>query len=157
MKWTLAMSRLAARERAEVRGAALAHRARQLSGCLAVWVAALLAIAPVARPSLPLDTAASRAAVAASFDLRDQATAKPEERGSRLRPAQPSVPGVLSRLSLVETTFGVPPVKPAIAWPGAGDTSPVAPKIIGAFGGETRGVFQRSSVGTARTPTGPPS
>ena len=60
-------------------------------------------------------------------------------------------------LWLVESTFGLPPVKPAIAWPGAGDTSPVAPKIIGAFGGETRGVFQRSSVGTARTPTGPPS
>jgi hypothetical protein len=26
-----------------------------------------------------------------------------------------------------------------------------------ALGGETRSVFQRSSVGTARTPTGPPA
>jgi len=151
------MSRLAARERTEVRGATLAHRARQLSGCLAVWVAALLAITPVARPSLPLETAADRAAVAHAFDLRDQATTKPEERGSRLRPAQPSVPGVLSRLSLVETTFGLPPVKSAIAALGARNTSLVAPKVIGAFGGEPRKVFHRSSVGTARTPTGPPS
>ena len=147
----------AARERTEVAGAALARRARQLSGCLAVWIAALLAITPVARPSLPLEATATRAAVAHSFDLRDQATAKPEERGSRLRPAQPSVPGVLSRLLLVETTFGLPPVKPASAWLSAGDTSLVTSKIVGAFGGETRGAFQRSSVGTARTPTGPPS
>ena len=138
-------------------GVTLARRARQLSGCLAVWIAALLAIAPIARPSLPLETVAARASVVHAFELRDQATAKPEERGSRLRPAQPSVPGVLSRLLLVETTFGLPPVKPATAWLGAGDTSPVTPKIIGAFGGEAREVFQRSSVGTARTPTGPPS
>jgi hypothetical protein len=58
---------------------------------------------------------------------------------------------------LVETTFGLPPVKSAIAALGARNTSLVAPKVIGAFGGEPRKVFHRSSVGTARTPTGPPS
>jgi hypothetical protein len=135
----------------------LAHQGRRLQSFLTVWFAALLAIAPIARPSLPVEQAAARAASVQSFDLRDQPTAKAEEPGSRLRPAQPSAPGVLSRLSPVETTFGLPPPKPPLAWSGAADASLVAPKSIPAFGGEVRAAFHRSSVGTARTPTGPPS
>lgn len=146
----------AARGRRDVPTAALAHRGKQLRSWLAVWFAALLAFAPVAHPSLPLEPGASRAASVRSLDLRDQATARAEEPRSRLRPAQPSAPGVLSRLSLVETTFGLPPLKPQLAWFGAPDAPLVAPTTVAAYGGEIRGAFHRSSVGTARTPTGPP-
>ena len=134
-----------------------AHRDKQLRSWLAVWFAALLAIAPVARPSLPAEQAAASVASVQSFDLRDQLTAKAEEPGSRLRSSHPSLPGVLSRASPVETTFGLPPLKPPLAWSGAADASLVVPRTIAAFGGEFRGAFHRSSVGTARRPTGPPS
>jgi hypothetical protein len=127
-----------------------------LRSWLTVWFAALLAIAPIARPSLPVEQAAARAASVQSFDLRDQPTAKAAEPGSRLRSAQASA-GVLSRLSPVETTFGLPPLKPPLAGLGAADASPVTPRAIAAPAGEIRAAFHRSSVGTARTPTGPPS
>jgi hypothetical protein len=140
----------------DVPAAALAHRGKQLRRWLAVWFAALLAFAPVAHPSLPLEPAASRAASVRSLDLRDQSTTRTEEPGSRLRPAQPSAPGVFSRLSLVETTFGLPPLKPPSAWLGVEDARPVAPRAIAAPVGEIRAAFHRGSVGTARTPTGPP-
>ena len=137
--------------------AMLAHQGRRLQSFLTVWFAALLAIAPIARPSLPVEQAAARAASVQSFDLRDQPTAKAEDPGSRLRPAQPSAPGVLSRLSPVETTFGLPPLKPPLAWSGVANTSLVPPRAIAASDGEIGEAFHRSSVGTARTPTGPPS
>jgi hypothetical protein len=128
-----------------------------LRSWLAVWFAALLAIAPIARPSLPVEQAAASAASVQSFELRDQPTAKAEEPGSRLRSAQPSAAGVLSRLLPVETTFGLPPLKPPLAWLAAADPALVAPRAIVAFSGDIGEAFHRSSVGTARTPTGPPS
>jgi len=140
-----------------VPAATLAHRDRRLQSFLTVWFAALLAFAPVAHPSLPLEPGPPRAASVRSLDLRDQATARAEEPRSRLRPAQPSAPGVLSRLSLVETTFGLPPLKPQPAWLGAADAPLVAPTTVAAYGGGIREAFHRSSVGTARTPTGPPA
>jgi hypothetical protein len=139
-----------------VPAATLAHRGKRLRSWLAVWFAALLAIAPVARPSLPVEQAAARAASVQSFDLRDQPTATAEEPRSRLRSAQTAAPGMLSRLLPVETTFGLPPPKPASAWSGTAHASPVAPGPILASIAEASGAFHRSSVGTARTPTGPP-
>jgi len=127
----------------------LVHRARHLSRWLAVWIAALLAIAPAARPFLPLEPAVH------SLDLRDQAAVKPEERGSHLRPAQPSA-SILSRLLLVETTLGLPPVKPAPTPSSSGGLPPSAATTAAMLGGESQTSFHRDSVGTARTPTGPP-
>jgi hypothetical protein len=62
----------------------------------------------------------------------------------------------LSRLSLLETTLGLPPVKPPLLRPAVDQPAPSL-QATTAFGLDLRGVFQRSSVGTARTPTGPPA
>jgi hypothetical protein len=64
--------------------------------------------------------------------------------------------GILSRPSVVETTLGAPPVKFPVLRPAA--HQPVlarAGTIV--LGGAPREDFQRSAVGTARTPTGPPA
>jgi hypothetical protein len=129
------------------------HRAWQLRCCLAACFAALLALAPLTRPSLPVHLAAAAAfpeALVAQADLQgEQPAAGP-------RPAQPATPGILSRLSLVETALGLPPVKPPLLRPVA--EQPLLARHANTVpGGEPRAVFERSSVGTARTPTGPPA
>ena len=129
------------------------HRAWQLRCCLAACFAALLAIAPFTRPSLPIHLAAAAAFPGA---LVAQGDPQGEQPAAGLRPAQPATLGILSRLSLVETALALPPLKPPLLRPVAkqpllarhADTVP---------GGEPRVVFERSSVGTARTPTGPPA
>ena len=75
---------------------------------------------------------------------------------AELRPAQPLTPGILSRASLLETTLGLPPGKSPLLRPVA-DQPALALQTTTARGGEPRAVLQRSSVGTARTPTGPPA
>jgi hypothetical protein len=78
------------------------------------------------------------------------------ERAAGLLPAQPLTLGILSRLSLVETALGLPPLKPPLLRPVA--EQPLLPRHANTVpGGESRVVFERSSVGTARTPTGPPA
>jgi hypothetical protein len=129
------------------------HRAWQLRRCFALWLVALFAIAPFNRPSLPVELAAVSAVpetLVAQGDLQG------DQPATRLRPAQPSTLGTPARLSAVETAFGLPPVKPPLLRPVA--EQPVAARhATMALGGEPRVVFERSSVGTARTPTGPPA
>jgi hypothetical protein len=130
---------------------ARAHRGDRLQRWLAAWFAVILVLAPAARPSLPLDLtdAAPQARVPSHG-------AEGEQPAAGLSSAEPVTLGILSRPSLVETTLWLPPVKsPALR--------PAAHKPLLArggalvLGGEPRAVFQRSAVGTARTPTGPPA
>jgi hypothetical protein len=133
---------------------ARAHRGDMLQRWLAAWFAALLALAPFARPSAPVELAPLAAASQEALVAHDAAQGKQPAAG--LRPAQPFTPGILSRLALLDTTFGLPPAKPPLLRPAA-DQPVLAMQTTRALGGETRSVFQRSSVGTARTPTGPPA
>jgi hypothetical protein len=59
----------------------------------------------------------------------------------------------LSRLSL-ETSLGPPPVKTPLLRLSTPDPRPGAIRASAAFSGKS--AFDRSAVGTARTPTGPP-
>jgi hypothetical protein len=130
------------------------HRGDKLQRWFAAWLAAFLAIAPFARPSLPVELAA------VSAGSQDTLVAHDDEQGEQpatgLRPAQASTLGILSRLSLLDTTLGLPPVKPPLLRPAADLPAPGL-QTTTALGTDLRRVLQRSSVGTARTPTGPPS
>jgi hypothetical protein len=79
-----------------------------------------------------------------------------EQPAAGLRPTQPAALGILSRLSLVEAALGLSPSKPPLLRPVAEQPS-LIPHANTVLGGEPRAVFERSSVGTARTPTGPPA
>jgi hypothetical protein len=130
-------------------------RASQQRRCLAAWFAALLAIASFTHPPLPVHLAAVAAALAESPAAYD-GIAQPSEPATLVPSAQPSNPGILARLPWIETTLELSPAKPpllrmAVEPPG------LASRVRAAFGGEIERTFQRSAVGTARTPTGPPS
>jgi hypothetical protein len=57
---------------------------------------------------------------------------------------------------LVESTLGLPPVKPPLLRPVT--AQPLLTRHADTVpGGERRAVLERSAVGTARTPTGPPA
>ena len=131
-----------------------AHRGDKLQRWLAAWFAVLLAIAPFTRTSVSLDVAAVPAAAHQALVAHDDASGKQPATG--LRPAQAFNLGILSRLSLLETTLELPPVKSPLLRP-AFDQPVLASGGTAAFGGESRRAFHRSSVGTARTPTGPPA
>jgi hypothetical protein len=146
--------RRAAWETNEVPVGARAHRGDKLQRWLAAWFAALLAIAPFARPSLPVELAAVPAASPEAIVTHDEAKGKLPATG--LRPTQPVALGILSRVSLLETKLGLPPVKPPLLRPAA-DEPVLALQAPTALGGDLRGAFQSSSVGTPRSPTGPPS
>jgi hypothetical protein len=146
--------RRAARERIEVPVGARAHRGDKLQRWLVAWFVALLAIAPFARPSLPVELAAIPAASTEVCVAHDEDQGKDPAAGPR--PTQPLALGILSRLPLLETKLGLPPVKPPPLRPAA-DQPVLALQATTALGGDLRGVFQSSSVGTARAPTGPPS
>jgi hypothetical protein len=150
----LGRRQFAARETTEVPVVARARRGDKLQPWLAAWFAALLAVAPFTRPSLSVDLAAVPAASLEALGAHDDAQGKQPATG--LRPAQASNLGILSRLSLLETTLGLPPVKSPLLRPVA-DQPVLAASGTTTSGGELRQAFQRSSVGTARTPTGPPS
>jgi hypothetical protein len=134
---------------------ARAHRGDRLQPWLAAWFAAILVLAPSVRPSLPLDLATAAPTNAPQAPLaHDGAEGKQPAAG--LRSAQQLTFGILSRLSLVETTLWLPPVKSPLLRPAA--HQPVlAHGGAMVLAGEPRAVFQRSAVGTARTPTGPPA
>ncbi|HZA65628.1 MAG TPA: hypothetical protein VE592_01685 [Geminicoccaceae bacterium] len=133
-----------------------ADQGRQLRCCLAALFAALLAIAPFARPTSPVDLTAVPAASVESIVAHDHEAAG-REPAAQPRPAQPATLGILSRLSLLETALGQPPVKSPLLRPRAAYKPPPAPQSTVRFAGDVTDVFHRSSVGTARTPTGPPS
>jgi hypothetical protein len=121
---------------------------------LAAWFAGLLAVAPLAHPSVPMELAAAPVASPEAFVAGHHAQGKRPAAG--VLPAQSFAPGILSRLSLLETSLGLPPAKPPLLRPAA-DKTVLARDVALVLGGEPRGLFHRSSVGTARTPTGPPA
>ena len=127
------------------------HRALRLRSWFALWLAVLLAIGPFTRlvPHGHLTAPAFAEASVATDDQGDQPAA-------RLLPVQPTPPGFVSRLSLVEAALGPPSLKPVPLRPVAQQPAP-ARHADAASGGEPRTVLERSSVGTARTPTGPPA
>jgi hypothetical protein len=133
--------------------AARAHRGdwrrRWLAGCIAL----LLAIAPVAHSSSTFDFV--RVASAESITSIDDVPAK--QSSPALRPAQPLSLGILSRVSLLESALGLPPAKAPSPGPSAPQAPVTAIRAATAFGGNIGQVFHHDSVGTARTPTGPPS
>jgi hypothetical protein len=148
---------LAAREVSGVAVDGQAQTARPLRRCLAAWLGILLALAPFARPALPVDLAPARAASGFWLVAPDDGMAQAREPLPRVQPAQPLALGVLARWSWFETKLGPAPSKPPLARLSGSDQPIAAPKAIGALTGVTREVFHRSSVGTARRPTGPPS
>jgi hypothetical protein len=133
---------------------ARAHRGAKLQRWLAASFAGLLAIAPFARPSQPVDVGAVSDTAVEALVAHDDAQGK--QPAAAVRPTQPLTLGILSRLSLLEMALGLPPVKPPLLRPAIDQPVP-ALQATTARGGGLREVFQRSSVGTARTPTGPPS
>ena len=134
-----------------------AQTARPLRRCLAAWLGILLALAPFARPVLPVNLAPARAAAGFWLVAHDDGMAQAREHVPRVQPAQPFALGVLARWSWLETKLGPAPSKPPLARLSASDQPLAAPKAVGALTGDNREVFHRSSVGTARRPTGPPS
>jgi len=144
----------AGRETTDLPRSTRARRGDKLQPWLAAWFTALLVLAPFARSPVPVDLAAAPAASPEALVAHDGA--EDQHPAAQLRPAQPLAPGILSRASLLETTLGLPPVKSPLLRPVA-DQPALALQTTTALGGEPREVLQRSSVGTARTPTGPPA
>jgi hypothetical protein len=130
------------------------HRRDRLQPWLAAWFAAILVLAPCARPSLPPDLAAAPADAPEAPATHDGIEGEPPAAG--LSSAQPVTLGILSRPSLVETTLGVPPVKSPVLGPAVHQPVLARAGAIVLADAPTA-VFQRSAVGTARTPTGPPA
>ncbi len=128
----------------------------RLRRCLALWFAVLLAIGPLAHPPLPGIAAGLPFDSIASAASDDDGLGTPQEPSSGLRAGQSAPLGVLSRLSSVETTLGLPPVKSALLRPSPAAPPLPAPKATSWHGPASDGFLHRSSVGTARTPTGPP-
>lgn len=148
------MTRSAARERTEVTSGPRAHRCDMLQRLLAACFAAILAVGPFARPSTPGVLAGPPVAAPEALVAHDGA--KGQQPPAELRPGQSLAPGILSRAALRQTTLGLPPVKAPLLRPIV-DQPVMARSGTTVLGGEPRGLFQRSSVGTARTPTGPPA
>jgi hypothetical protein len=107
-------------------------------------------------PAVPVHLAAVAAASVQSPAAYDDGMTRPSEPATLVPSAQPSNPGILARLPWVETTLELSPAKPPLLRM-AGEPPVLASQVGAAFGGEIERTFQRSAVGTARTPTGPPS
>jgi hypothetical protein len=108
---------------------------------LAAWFAAVLAIAPSVR-CLPADAAAGIGSTGPAFVAQDDGD------------AGTSMLGLPARTSSLEAAL-------ALAAKPSGDRVTTggpraAPNAAAAMTGEDRPLFQRSAIGTARTPTGPP-
>ena len=134
-----------------------AQTARPLRRCLAAWLGILLALAPFARPALPADVTPASGATGVWLVAQDAGMAQAREPAPRVRPVQPLAPGLLARGSWFDTTLGPAPANPPLARLSASEPRPAAPKALGPLVAEIRQVFDLSSVGTARRPTGPPS
>ena len=120
---------------------------------LAAWFAGILAIASVASPSLPIELTAP-ATLPEPLIARDHAEGEKPPTG--VLASQPDTTGILSRLPLLETALASPAVKAPLPGPAA-DQPLWAPVVAMVPDGEPTGQLQRSAVGTARTPTGPPA
>ena len=120
---------------------------------LAASFASLLAVAPCARLSWTIDHVVAAVAVA-SVAAQEDDLAGGSQPLAGAEPAQPAMAGLLARPSSFETSLGLPPVKSSLLRFSAPDPRPGAIRAGTAFSGKP--AFDRSSVGTARTPTGPP-
>ena len=148
-------TRSTARGRTEVARSTRAHRCDRLHRWLAACFAAFLAVGPLAHPSTPVVLAGAPVGSPEALIVHDGG-GQGQQPAAELRPSQTLAPGILSRTSLPATTFGLPPVEAPLLSP-ALDQSMFAMQAAISPRGEPRGVLQRSSVGTARTPTGPPA
>jgi hypothetical protein len=110
---------------------------------LAAWFAALLAAAPFAHASLPADAAAGPAAIVDSLATQGGADAGAATIGlpARAAPLETAL-ALVAKASELRATDGRP--------------GP-APRTAAALTGADRPRLERSAVGTARTPTGPPA
>jgi hypothetical protein len=136
---------------------ARAHRGKRLQRWLAAAFAVLLVIAPFTRASLTVHLAAVAAASAEVIAPGDERIGQAKQPAAGLRPAKPSTLGILSRLSSLEPPPGLPPAKSSLIRPSAPAMALAALPATAAFGGDVGLAFHRSSVGTARAPTGPPA
>ncbi len=134
-----------------------AHRGKERQRWLALGFAVLLAIAPFTRPSLTANLAAVADAYAESIAAAADGIAQASQPAAERRPAQPLTLGILSRLSSLEKTLGLLPVKSPPLRPSVADQPRGAIRATTAFAGDIGQSLHRSSVGTARTPTGPPA
>jgi hypothetical protein len=130
-----------------------AHRLRQLRGGLALCLAILLTITPFARLSPTVAPQAALAASAPSY-APDGKAPWGEEPALGLQDDRPDA-GILPRLLHVEVALA-PPAQKALLPRLHASIDALKPKKVG-LENDTGTDFQRSSVGTARTPTGPPS
>jgi hypothetical protein len=127
---------------------ARAHSADRLQRRRAARFANPEAIAPHSRPPLPLDLAGPAGALVAR--RRVHRTWPPTGWKSQ----QPLTLGVSLRPSRLESVLGVTVVEPAPPVPA--DQPALACPVLAALSGQRSGDSRRSSVGTARTSTGPP-
>jgi hypothetical protein len=130
-----------------------AHRLRQLRGGLALCLAVLLAIPPLAQLSPIVAPQAALAASAPSY-APDGNARRGEEPALGLQDDRPDA-GILPRLLHLERALAPPAHKALLPKPDA-SIDPLKPEKARSEHDVGTG-FHRSSVGTARTPTGPPS
>jgi hypothetical protein len=140
----------------DVPGDRRTHRVRQLRGCLALCVAVLLAITPLAHLALAVAPQLALAASAPSYASGGDVLHRGEEPALGLQGERPNA-GILPRLLHLEGALPPPPQKPALARVHASLDLASKPKREGRPDGGTGTGLQRSSVGTARAPTGPPA
>ena len=133
-----------------------ARPAWQVRTWLAAWFAAVLALASVVQSTLPVDAAAP-ASAPESLASRDHGSPDAGAPAAGSRPAQPLSQGILARSLLAETAFGPPPAKSPVLRPTAAPGPLVVADATVTMADVASDVFHRSSVGSARTPTGPPS
>jgi hypothetical protein len=130
-----------------------AHRLRQLRGGLALCLAVLLAILPLAQL---FPTVAPQAALAASAPTYAPDADAPggEKPALGLQDDRPDA-GILPRLLHLEGALA-PPAQKALPPKADASIDPFKPETA-RLENDTSTGFHRSSVGTARTPTGPPA
>jgi hypothetical protein len=127
---------------------------RQLRGVGALCLALLLALTPLAQLFPTLAAQAALAASAPSFG--PDGKAPPTEEPTLTSQDDRSDTGILPRLLHLEGALA-PPLQRAPCAPPARAVQPlVGPRAAAGLKPATGNVFHYSSIGTARTPTGPP-
>ena len=130
-----------------------ARGVRQLRGGLALCLAVLLAVMPLAQ-LLPIVGPQAALAASAPSWASDGTFPRGEEPALGLENDRPDA-GILPRLLQLEGALAPPAQKPLLPKPQA-SIDPPTPQKANPENVADAG-FHRSSVGTARTPTGPPA
>jgi hypothetical protein len=132
-------------------------RGRQRLSWLVIWIVVILAAAPLARPHLPLHSVPAPLSDERFGSVHGAVLVPAVQTPARPQPDRPRhriLPRLPELLALSPLSAKLPPMSPD----GAAE-DPAAPETSAGWspeGGE-RDAFHRSSVGTARTPTGPPA